>query len=142
MIRLSGTERVFISKDLIGFADRLTEENTIAIRLDLLMLGFGYAIKNRLLPADQFAKHELVRAQSLGDRSLAYEIAANWYAGELGLLEEIDDGNALIDFICRLGITGVRALQKQWEFKGKSQIQWHIMQLGSNDLDNELVTVD
>lgn len=129
MIRLIGTERTFISKDLIGFADKLTEEGTIGIRLDFLMLGFSYAIQNKLPPAEDFKRNELVRAQSLGDKSIAYEAAAHWYAKELDMLEEIKDSNNLINFICKVGIAGARTLRERWDVKTKSQIQWDIMQL-------------
>ena len=131
MIRLKGTERTFISKELIGFADKLAKEGTVAIRLDLLMLGFSYAIQQQLPPVESYTKHELVRTQSLGENIIAYEAAANWYAKELGLLEKINDSNDLADFICRVGVAGLSELQKEWEVKSKSQIQWHIMQLAS-----------
>jgi hypothetical protein len=129
MIRLKGTERTFISKDVIGFADRLAEEGTVTIRLDLLMLGFSYAVQNNLMPAEDIKRHELTDTQSLGEKSIAYESAACWYAQELGELDSIKTSNDLTNFICRLGIAGVRALQERWEVKSKSQIQWDIMQL-------------
>jgi hypothetical protein len=38
-----------------------------------------------------------------------------------------EDEHELLDFICRVGIAGVRALRERWEGRSKSQIQWDII---------------
>ena len=131
MIRLKGTETLFISEDLIGYADTLYKEGTIPRRVDLLLLGFSYAVTNNLLPAENVKRHDLVRAYSVdNDARLAIEAVAHWYARELGK-DELTSESELLDFICRVGIAGLRELQKRWEQRRKSQIQWDIMELAA-----------
>jgi len=126
MIHLQGIERIFISEDLIGYADKLTEDGVFPRRLDLLVLGFSYAVTEEIPPADDFDRHELVRAVSLGDQKLPVEAVAQWYAQKLDR-EVPRDEHDLLDFICRTGIAGVRKLQEKWEGRSKSQIQWDII---------------
>ena len=134
MIHLETHQRLFISEDLIGFADRLKNEGTVPRRVDLLLLGFSYAVNNQLLPAEDAKRHELTRVVTLGEEpKLAVEAVAQWYARALGLPEFADESE-LLDFIIRVGIAGVRVLQERWEGKSKSQIQWDVMQLAANKI--------
>ncbi|MFC1976224.1 hypothetical protein ACFLXQ_07485 [Chloroflexota bacterium] len=133
MIRLKGTEKLFISKDLIGYADKLTQEGVVPRRVDLLLLGFSYAIENSLNPADKVKRHEIIQAYLIDDERLAIEAVAHWYAREIGH-EELEKESKLLEFICMVGVSGLRELQKRWEQKSKSQIQWDIMQLATGSL--------
>ena len=128
MIHLQSDQRLFISEDLIGFSDRLSNEGTVPRRLDLLLLGFSYAVNNQLPPAEDAKRHELTRVASLGEAQLAVEAVAQWYARALSLPEFADEGE-LLDFIIRVGVAGVRILRERWEGKSKSQIQWDVMRL-------------
>ena len=132
MIHLESAQRLAISEDLIGFSDRLSKEGTVPRRVDLLLLGFGYAVKNQFLPAEEVERHELIRVSGLGDEAqLAIEAVASWHARALNL-PELADESELLDFIIRVGVAGVRALKERWEGKSKSQIQWDVMRLAAH----------
>lgn len=128
MVHLQGTERLFISEDLIGYADKLTEDGVFSRRLDLLLMGFSHAVTNEIPPveADDITRHELTRAVSLGDQQLPIEAVAHWYAQKLGR-EVPEDEHDLLSFICRTGIAGVQELQEKWEGRSKTQLQWSIL---------------
>lgn len=128
MVHLQGTERLFISEDLIGYADKLTRDGVFPRRLDLLLLGFSYAVTNRLSPAGDVKRHELTRAVSLDESQLPVEAVAHWYAREIDQGELVDEGS-LLDFICRVGTAGAGALSERWKGRSKSQIQWDIIRL-------------
>lgn len=128
MIHLQSHQRLFISEDLAGFADHLSNEGTMPRRVDLLLLGFSYAVNNRLSPTEEAKGRELTRVASLGEAQLAVEAVAQWYARALDL-SELTDASELLDFIIRVGVAGVRALKERWEGKSKSQIQWDVMRL-------------
>ena len=133
MVHLQGTERLFISEDLIGYADKLTEDGVFSRRLDLLLMGFSHAVTNEIPPvdADEITRHELTRAVSLGDQQLPVEAVAHWYAQKLDRTLP-ENEHELLDFICRTGIAGVQELRQNWEGRSKSQIQWSIIQLQSD----------
>ncbi len=132
MIHLQSHQRLFISEDLAGFADHLSNEGTMPRRVDLLLLGFSYAVNNRLSPTEEAKGRELTRVASLGGESqLAVEAVAQWYARSLDSSEFADESE-LLDFIIRVGVAGVRALKERWEGKSKSQIQWDVMRLASH----------
>jgi hypothetical protein len=130
MVHLQGTERLFISEDLIGYADKLTEDGVFSRRLDLLLMGFGHAVTNEIPPVDahEITRHELTRAVSLGDQQLPIEAVAHWYVQKLDR-EVPEDEHDLLDFICRTGIAGVLELRDKWEGRSKSQIQWSILKV-------------
>lgn len=128
MIHLQSHQRLFISEDLAGFADHLSNEGTMPRRVDLLLLGFSYAVNNRLSPTEEAKGRELTRVASLGEAQLAVEAVAQWYARALDSSEFTDEGE-LLDFINGVGVAGVRALKERWEGKSKSQIQWDVMRL-------------
>lgn len=130
MLHLNPSHKIFISEDLIGYADRLVEERVFPRRIDLLLLGFSYAVNNNIEPATDFKRHELHYTSGIDpDTRLAAEAVAQWYARELGRADEIDSDRKLLDFICAMGIAGVRALRERWEGKRRSQIQWDILEL-------------
>ena len=128
MIHLQSHQRLFISEDLAGFADHLSNEGTMPRRVDLLRLGFSYTVNNRLLPSEEAKGRELTRVASLGEAQLAVEAVAQWYARALDSSEFADESE-LLDFVIRVGVAGVRALKERWEGKSKSQIQWDVMRL-------------
>lgn len=134
MIHLQSDQRLSISEDLIGFADRLTTEGTVPRRVDLLLLGFSYAVNNQLRPAEDTKRHELIRVSGLGDAQLVVEAVAQWHARALDL-SELADASELLDFIIRVGVAGVRALKERWEGKSKSQIQWDIMRFAASEIE-------
>lgn len=128
MVHLQGTERLFISEDLIGYADKLTEDGVFSRRLDLLLMGFSHAVTNEIPPVDasDISRHELTRAVSLDDQQLPIEAVAHWYAQKLDR-EVPEDEHDLLDFICRTGVAGVQELREKWEGRSKSQIQWSLL---------------
>jgi len=128
MVHLQGTERLFISEDLIGYADKLTEDGVFPRRLDLLLMGFSHAVTNEIPPVDnsEITRHELTEAVSLGKKQLPVEALAHWYAQKLGR-ELPEDGYELRDLICRTGIAGVQELRVKWEGRSKAQVQWNIL---------------
>ena len=128
MVHLQGTERLFISENLIGYADKLTEDGVFPRRLDLLLMGFSHAVTNEIPPvdADEITRHELTRAVSLGDQQLPIEAVAHWYAQKLNR-EVPENEHDLLDFICRTGIAGVHELRKRWDGRSKSQVQFDLI---------------
>jgi hypothetical protein len=126
MLHLQPGQRLFISEDLIGYADKLDADGVFPRRLDLLLYGFAYAVANELEPAEDVQRHELIRAMYLDDEELPVSAVAQWYNRKLGH-DPLDDEQDLLDFTCRVGIAGVRKLRERWEGRSKSQIQWDIM---------------
>lgn len=125
MIKLDPTKKFFISEDLIGYADKLIEEGTFRRRVDLLLVGFSYAVNNQIEPAGEYQRHELIYVNNLKDALLPIEATANWYARELGY--QLEDDGQLLEFICAVGIAGTRSLQDRWRERRKSQIQFDIL---------------
>ena len=129
MLRLKETDSTFISEEHAGFAKRLVEDGLLPRQVDLLLLGFSHAVQNGLRPLEKVKRHDLVRAGGIDESSrMVFEAVAAWYARRLGQ-EEPKDAKALLDFICRLGSTGVGALKQEWEGKSKSQIRLSIVKL-------------
>jgi hypothetical protein len=126
MLHLQPGQRLFISEDLIGYADKLDADGVFPRRLDLLLYGFTYAVANELEPANDVQRHELIRAMYLDDEELPVSAVAQWYNRKLGH-DPLDDEQDLLDFTCRVGIAGVRALRERWEGRSKSQIQWDVI---------------
>jgi hypothetical protein len=130
MLHLNPAHKLFISEDLIGYSDKLTEDGTFPRRIDLLLLGFSYAVNERLDPAKEFTRHELHYTSGIDEKTrLTIEAVAQWYARERGMEDRVDTDRQLLEFICGIGITGVKELQRRWEGKRRSQIQWDILQL-------------
>lgn len=125
MIQLQPGQRLFISKDLMGYADKLNEDGVFQKRLDLLLYGFAYAVENELPPANDVRRQELIRVMYMGDNQLPFTAVAQWYARKLDV--DIDDEHDLLDFLCRVGISGVEALRERWEGRRKSQVHWDII---------------
>ena len=129
MLHLQPSDRLFISEDLTGFSDKIVNQGTLSRRIDLVFLGFSYAVNNRLEPAEDYKRHQLIQVASIdSDTLLALESVAHWYAKELQL-DGIDNEASLLEFICALGINGVRALRDRWKNKSKSQIQFDILSI-------------
>lgn len=130
MLHLNPSHKMFISEDLIGYADQLDQDRVFPRRIDLLLLGFSYAVNNNIPPVTNFKRHELHYTSGIDDDTrLAVEVVAQWHAQELGIAEKIDSDRRLLEFICALGIAGIRELRQRWEGKRRSQIQWDIMQI-------------
>jgi len=125
MIKIDPTKKFFISEDLIGYADKLIEEGTFQRRVDLLLVGFSFAVNNRIEPAGEYQRHELIYVNNLKEMLLPIEATANWYSRELGY--NLEDDGQLLEFICAVAIAGTRELQNRWKERRKSQIQWDVL---------------
>jgi hypothetical protein len=122
---------MYIAEEVSGFAKRLTEDGVVPRQIDLLLLGFGYAVRNRIAPPERIRRHDLTRVGAIDpDTRLAIEAVAPWYARDLKLVSP-SDSRQLLDFICRVGSGGVTELKKEWEGRAKSQIELNILQLSS-----------
>ena len=125
MIHLDPGQRLFLSEDCIGYADKLKSDGVFTRQVDLLLYGFSYAVNNNLPPAEDTRRHELTRVTSLGEKELPISAVAQWYAENSN--HSLEDEQDLLHFICRVGIAGVRALREKWEGRRKLQIQWYII---------------
>jgi hypothetical protein len=132
---MNDADNMFIAEDVAGFAKRLTDDGIFPRQLDLLLLGFGYAVQNQIPPVEKAKRHDLTEAAAVGkDIRLAVEAVAQWYARQLGF-DPPGDERGLLDFICRVGSAGMKALQTEWKDRSKGQIQsWilkHVKAAGS-----------
>jgi len=126
MLQLRATDHFFIDRDLMGFADKLTEDGVVPRRIDLLLLAFSYAVAEKLPPSQDVKRHEFVRAQILtDDQVLAVSAAAQWYARSSGL-DLPEDERHLMNFVCSAADAGLRVLKERWEGRTKSQLQLDI----------------
>lgn len=131
MVHLDEVDNVYISEELAGYAKKLVQDGVFPRQVDLLLLGFAYAVEEGIKAPDRISRHDLVRAGSIDrDTRIAVEAIAIWYARQEGL-PEIEDQKKLLDFVCRLGSVGVEALKQRWEGKSKSQIELQILTLVS-----------
>ena len=131
MARINETDRLFIDESVAGYAKGLVESGVVARQVDLLLLGFAYAVRNDLDVPAQFQRHEIVRAAGVDpDSRMAVEAVAPWYAREKGI-QEPKDSRELLDLVCRLGSAGIAELQSEWSGKAKTQIELSILRLGS-----------
>ena len=129
MLTLKDTDSMYIAEDLSGYAKRMVEDGVFSRQVDLLLLGFSHAVKNRIPPTEKIKRHDLLRAGAIDpDTRRAVEAVAPWYARELGQPAPSDE-RALLDFVCRLGSAGIAALQKEWEGRAKSQVELSIIRL-------------
>jgi len=129
MIRLNDSDSTYIDEGVAGFAKRMTEDGILARQVDLLLLGFAYAVQRELTPPTKIKRHDLLRVVALDqDTRLAVESTAHWYARKIGE-GELPDAKALLEFICRVGSAGVAALQQEWKDRAKSQIEMQILRL-------------
>jgi hypothetical protein len=130
---LQDIDSVYVAEELSGFTKRLTEDGVVARQVDLLLLGFGFAVRNRIPPPERIRRHDLLRVGALdADTRLSIEAVATWYARELGL-PPLEGERSLLDFICRVGSAGLSTLQTHWEGKAKSQIELAILKLGATN---------
>ena len=81
--------------------------------------------ENPPVDGDEITHHELTRAVNLGDQQLSIEAVTHWYAEKLDHELPGDQYN-LLDFICRMGIAGVRKLRERLEGQSKLQTQYNI----------------
>jgi hypothetical protein len=129
MIRLNDADSTYIDEAVAGFAGRMVNDGIIARQVDLLLLGFAYAVRNDLVPGAKIKRHDLIRVVALDSETrLAVEATAHWYARKLGE-PEMTESKQLLEFICRLGSAGIAALQKEWKDRAKSQIEMQILRL-------------
>ena len=132
MLHMEVGDRMYIEEKISGFAKRLAEDGIVERQVDLLLLGFGYAVRNRIKPDDRIKRHELLRAGGIDeDTRTAVEAVAPWFAKEIGI-EEPQDERGLLDLVCRVGSAGVAKLLKEWEGKSKSQIELAILRLSES----------
>src|SRR5690349_8573679 len=59
MKRFPHAERFFITEDLLAFSDAKVKDGTFETRVELLLLGYAYAVANGLKPYDKGTKHSL-----------------------------------------------------------------------------------
>ena len=129
MLRLNDIDSLYIAEELAGFTKRLVEDGVVPRQVDLLLLGFAHAVRNRIIPPDKIKRHDLLRAGSLdADTRLAVESVASWYAREVGL-DMPSEPRMLLDLVCRVGSVGIAALQQLWQGRAKGQIQLAILRL-------------
>jgi len=123
MIKFADQDRFFISEDLMGFADKHVEEKIFETRVDLLLYGAAYAIKNNLSPAKSFQKHDLgMRPSSLPEEfRAAFELTIPTYCEDMSLPVP-SEGKDLMNVVCCLGIEGTRKLFENWKAMSRSQI--------------------
>ena len=123
MIKFADQDRFFISEDLMGFADKQVEEKIFETRVDLLLYGVAYAIKNNLAPAKSFQRHDLgMRPSSLPEefRSV-FELTVPAYC-EGASLPVPSEPKELMNVVCCLGIEGARELSGKWKGISRSQV--------------------
>lgn len=133
MLHLNEKDSMYIDEKLSGYTKKLVQDGVCEKQVDLLLLGFGHAVRSRIPPAEKIKRHDLLRAGALDkDTRLATEAVAAWYVRELGQ-DPLDDGKKLLDFICRVGSAGLKALKTEWEGKGKSQIELAILRMSPDN---------
>lgn len=139
MLHLNAMDSMYIDEELSGYTKKLVQDGVCEKQVDLLLLGFGYAVRKRIPPAEKIKRHDLLRAGALDkDTRLAIEAVAVWFIRELGQAP-IDDGKKLLDFICRVGSAGLKALKIEWEGKGKSQIELAILRMTSDNREHAAI---
>ncbi len=140
MLHLKDNDSMYIDEAVSGFAIRLVNDGIVPRQVDLLLIGFGYSVQKRIIPADKIKRHDLLRASGIQkDSRLAVEAVAPWFAREMGL-DIPEDERSLLDLICRIGSAGIAALQKEWEGRAKSQIELSILKLGTASTTNMVAT--
>jgi hypothetical protein len=129
MIQLKSNQRLYISKDLQGYVDKLVSDGTVPLAVDFLKLGFSYGVMEELHPSSEFRRHEITaNTEVLGDGKPIIEAVAQWHAREIGV-GRVENERELLDMVCRTGISGGRMLQKRWQSKSKGQVQSDIPNL-------------
>ena len=133
MIHLSDIDSMYIDEQVAGFAKRMVEDGIVARQVDLLLIGFGYAVQQRLQPLEKIKRHDLLRAGALDpDSRLAIEATASWFARTMELPEP-NDSRSLLDFICRVGSTGTIAIQTKSDGRAKNQIELLLLNLAQGE---------
>lgn len=129
MIHLQSNQRLYISKDLRGYVDKLISDGTVPYAVDFLQLGFAYAVNKELTPVDELDRHEITsNTDILGSARPVIEAVAQWYAREIKF-GELEDSSDLLHFICSAAVAGGSALREEWSSRSKSQVQQHIISL-------------
>lgn len=135
MIRLEPASNLYIDENDSGYAAELKLNKIFESQFDFLLLGFCYAVHEKLPPLGEgdMKRHDLRRVAGLKSEKLLIEVVASWYAEENGI--ELDnDPVKLLDLICRLGAAGMRALKNDWKDRDIEQIEKRIMNLGKSAL--------
>lgn len=128
MIKFAEQDRFFISEDLMGLADKLVEEKTFETRVDFLLYGAAYAIRNDLSPAIDFKRHDLgMRSSSLpSNLKISFEMVIPKYCEEKSITIPSEPKD-LMNTICCLGVEGARKLSDIWKTMSRSQKLNHIL---------------
>lgn len=127
MIHLQSSQRLYISEDLRGYVDKLTDDGTIPYAVDFLQLGFAESVREGLKPATQYKRHEITdNTNILGDTKVVLEAVSQWYSREIEHTN-INASDEMLDFICELAISGGRMLKDKWSKKSKHQIESEIL---------------
>jgi len=131
MLHLNDLDSMYIDEQVSGFTKHLVDDGIVPRQIDLLLLGFSYAVTRSIRPQEKIRRHDLLRAGAIDTNvRLAIESVGPWFARELNI-EPPSDPRSLLDFICRVGSTGITTLQKEWEGRAKSQIKLSILRLAS-----------
>jgi hypothetical protein len=129
MIHLKSNQRLYISKDLRGYVDKLISDGTVPYAVDFLKLGFAYAVREELAPADSFQRHEITASTDiLGSSRVVIEAIGHHYARETEKLQ-LRNSSDLLELICDIAISGGQQLRSRWEARRKSQVQQDIINL-------------
>jgi len=137
MIKFADQDRFFISEDLMGFADKQVEEKIFETRVDFLLYGAAYAIKNNLSPAKSFQRHDLgMRPSSLPEEFRAsFELIVPAYCEDMSLPVP-SEPKEFMSVVCCLGIEGGRKLYEDWKAMSRSQIMKKIIDIDSDLKEN------
>lgn len=131
MLTMNDADSMYIAEEQSGYAKQLVEDGVFGRQVDLLLLGFSYAVAKNITPPERIKRHDLLRAGGIEpDTRLAVESVAIWYARENGL-EVPEDPKGLLDLICRIGSAGVEALKDEWKGRAKSQIELAVLRLAN-----------
>ena len=131
MIQLKDLDLIYVDKELAPLTARLAEEGTVQRQVDLLLIGYAYAIQQKMKPKEKIIRHDLIRAGALGDdNKIAIELTAPWYTKEQEL-QKIETPKQLLEFTCKLASAGLEKLAEKWKERTKSQIELAILKLAT-----------
>lgn len=142
MVHMNEVDSMYVDEELAGYAKKCVEDGVCEKQVDLLLLGFGHAVRNRIGPPEKVKRHDLLRAGAVDSEMRAViEAVAPWYARELGQ-DPPNDPRKLLDFVCRAGSAGLKTLKDAWANKTKSQIELAILRMVSDKANAPRPTED
>ena len=122
MLGFDERQRIRLDESLSAYAQKLVEDGAIERQVDLVLLGFSYAVKEKIRPAATSAQsRDLVPFSSIRewkDERNAIECVVNWYAKDCGAT--LKDEKDLLDFFCRVGNAGAAEIRTKTQALSKS----------------------